>query len=159
MTRVELQEFALAGAQARLRAISEERAAIIRMFPDLRTHSTTRADSLDGAASTPPRARKRRSMSDAQRKAVGRRMKAYWARRRAEKGQSARKSTAKSNRKRGMSAEARKAVGERMKAYWAARRAQTTNGGDGTQPTTASENGTTSRTSIPKPRRKQGRKK
>jgi hypothetical protein len=121
MTRAELQEFALAGAQARLHAISEERAAIVRMFPDLR--SPVRAGSLDGAAFTPPTARKRRSMSTAERKAVGRRMKAYWAKRTAEKGPTAKKSAAKSNRKRGMSAEARKAVGERMRAYWAARRA------------------------------------
>jgi hypothetical protein len=123
MTRAELQEFALAGAKARLQAISEERAAIVRMFPDLRTHSTARAGSLDGAASTPPTARKRRGMSHAQRKAVGKRMKAYWAKRRAKKRQTAKKSAAKSNHKRGMSAEARKAVGERMRAYWAARRA------------------------------------
>jgi hypothetical protein len=123
MTRTELQEFALAGAQARLQAISEERAAIVRMFPDLRTHSTARAGSLDGAASAAPRAGKRRSMSAAERRVVGERMRAYWAKRRAGKGQSAKKSAAKSNRKRGMSAEARKAVGERMRAYWAARRA------------------------------------
>jgi len=123
MTRAELQEFALAGAQARLQGISEERAAIVRMFPDLRAHSTATAGSLDGAASTPPTARKRRGMSPAQRKAVGKRMKAYWAKRRAEKGQTAKKSAAKSNLNRGMSAEARNAVGERMRAYWAARRA------------------------------------
>jgi hypothetical protein len=123
MTRAELREFALAGAQERLQAISEERAAIIRVFPDLRTHSTARAASLDGALPVVQKARKRRTMSAAERKAVGKRMKAYWAKRRAAKGQSAKKAARKAKRKGGMSAEARKAVGERMRMYWAARRA------------------------------------
>jgi len=120
MTRAELREFALAGAQARLQAISEERAAIIRVFPDLRTQSTRRAASLDGAPPIVQKGRKRRTMSAAERKAVGKRMKAYWAKRRAKNAP-----TASARRRRGMSADARKAVGERMRAYWAARRAGT----------------------------------
>jgi hypothetical protein len=119
VTRTELHDFARAGAQARLQAILEERAAIIRMFPDLRTRRT--ADSLDGPGPLATRARRRRRMSAAERKAVGRRMRANWAKRRAEKT-GAKKARLKPARKSGMSAEARKAQAERMKAYWAVRR-------------------------------------
>jgi hypothetical protein len=80
-------------------------------------------------------------MSVAERKAVGRRMRAYWAKRRAEKARTE-KATAKPKRKGGMSAEARKAQGERMRAYWAAKRAQRVDGaGAGTQSETATANG------------------
>ena len=78
-------------------------------------------------------------MSAVERKAVGTRMKPYWAKRRSEKAggeaaaadratqpSAAAKRTSKRN---GMSAEARKAVGERMRAYWAARRAEKQAGG------------------------------
>jgi hypothetical protein len=100
----QLNEFARVGAEARLKAILEERDAIMRAFLDLGRASAPGSASVDGAA---PRGRKRRGMSPAQRKAVGERMRAYWAKRRAEKGQSAKKSAAKAKRKGGMSAEAR----------------------------------------------------
>jgi hypothetical protein len=145
MTRAELREFARAGAQARLQAISEERAAIIRTFPDLRTRSTARADSRDGAAPVARRASKRRRMSAAERKAVGRRMRAYWAKRRAERA------TTK-KRKGSMSAEARKRQAERMKGYWAAKRAQK----DGATGVAAPSN--TERSSSPRTAKKSGRK-
>jgi hypothetical protein len=103
VTRAELHEFDRAGAQVRLQAISEEQAAIIRKFPHFRSAT---ASSLDGAGPVAHRARKRRRMSAAQRKAVGRRMRAYWANRRAAKGNIAKKSVAKPNRKREMSAAA-----------------------------------------------------
>ena len=67
-----------------------------------------------------PRGRRRR-MSAAERKAVGKRMKAYCAKRRAAKA-GVSKTAAKRKRKGGMFAAARKAQGERMKAYWAKRR-------------------------------------
>ena len=122
--------------EARLKAIADERQAIFDAFPDLR-------DEAESAKRTPfhaaAHARKRRGMSAAERKAVGTRMKAYWAKRRAEKagGEAATadratesSATAKRPSKRkGMSAEARKAVGQRMRAYWAARRAEKQAGG------------------------------
>jgi hypothetical protein len=96
-------------------------------------------------------------MSAAERKAVGRRMRAYWAKRRAEKA-AAKKATAKPNRKSGMSTEARKRQAERMKAYWAARRAAKPDGvGEGTQSTTAGQNGAPSTKRRGKGERKQGR--
>ena len=84
MTRDQMQQFARFGAEARLQAISQERDAILQAFPDLGRASAQANASLDGAAparraSAP--ARKRRRMSAAQRKAVGERMKAYWAKR------------------------------------------------------------------------------
>ena len=141
MTRDQMQQFARFGAEARLQAISQERDAILQAFPDLGRASAQANASLDGAAparraSAP--ARKRRGMSAAQRKAVGKRMKAYWAKRRAEKGQTAAKTARKTKRKGGMSAEARKAQGERMQAYWAAKRAEKVNGAVGERGTSSS---------------------
>jgi hypothetical protein len=150
MTTSQMQEFARMGAEARLRTIEDEQQAILRVFPELQ----------DGAAparrnSTAPRGRRRR-MSAAERKAVGKRMKAYWAKRRAETAQSA----AKPKRKGGMSAAARTAQGERMKAYWAAKRTQKVDGaGAGTQSETAAQNGAASSKRGEKAGRKQGRKK
>jgi hypothetical protein len=154
MTTTQMQEFARMGAEARLKAIADEREAIFQAFPDLGDGSAPvrRASSLPG--------RKRRRMSAAERKAVGKRMKAYWANRRAEKGQTAKKAARKIKRKGGMSAETRKRQGERMKAYWAAKRAQKVNGaGEGTQSETASQNGAASTKRGGNAGRKQGRKK
>jgi hypothetical protein len=126
MTSSQLHEFARFGAEARLKAIEEERNAIVRAFPDLgRVSGRT-----NGASS--PSVPGRNGMSPSQRKAVGERMKAYWAKRRGEtKGtrgadtQTASHTTPdqRSTRK-GMSPAAREAQGERMRAYWAARRAE-----------------------------------
>jgi hypothetical protein len=129
MTNSQLQEYARFGAEARLHAIEEERDAIMRAFPDLGRSSGR----TNGAS---PLTARGQGMSPSQRKAVGERMKAYWAKRRAEKvrrvdsnalsASEASPAAAKqpSRRKSGMSAEARRAQGERMRAYWAARRAQ-----------------------------------
>jgi hypothetical protein len=164
MTRAELREFARAGAEARLQAIADERVAIIRTFPDLKMRSTAAVGSRDAAVPVGRGARKRRRMSAAERKALGARMRRYWAKRRAEiadatKAAGASKSAGRKRRK-GMSDEARKAQAERMRAYWAAKRAQRTNGADGgTQVATANQNGAPSRRSPQKAGRKQGRKK
>jgi len=83
---VNLKELAKVGAKARLAAIQEEQAALLAMFPELRdgrarkTVSTTPAPAAAGAKS-----RKRAPMSAAQKRAVGERMRAYWAAKRAEK--------------------------------------------------------------------------
>jgi hypothetical protein len=153
MTTSQMHEFARMGAQARLRTIREEQQAILTVFPELR----------DGAApaarTSPVRRVRRRRMSAAERRAVGRRMKAYWAERRAAKA-GVSKAAAKPKRKGGMSAAARKAQGDRMRAYWAAKRAAKVNGaGAGTQSETAGQNGAPSSKRTGKTGRKQGRKK
>jgi hypothetical protein len=97
-------------------------------------------------------------MSSAERKAVGERMRAYWAKRRAE-NEGTETTVAKRKRKGGMSAAARKAVGARMKAYWAARRAEKVDGSAGAQSETAGQNGAPLNNGARKTGRKQGRKK
>jgi hypothetical protein len=75
LTKQEFARLARAGAQARLDELEHEREAILRAFPDL-----GRATPV---APTPLRVkRKRPQMTDAQRKAVGERMRKYWAERR-----------------------------------------------------------------------------
>ena len=75
---------------------------------------------------TPQPKPKRRPMTAAQRAAVGRRMKAYWATRRkssAPAAPSAAQPTATQKRKRApMSAAAKKAMSKRLKASWAKRK-------------------------------------
>ena len=86
MTRDRLRQFAREGAQARLEAISLERQSILRAFPGLGRTLARPVLSADGAE---PGSRKRPTMSTAERRAVGKRLKAYWAKRRAEKNQTA----------------------------------------------------------------------
>lgn len=83
-TKIDLTTYARLGAETRLRQLDEERAAILAAFPDLGRTSRTRAGR--GAADT-PKARKRRKMTAAQKKAVSVRMRRYWAKRRAEKAE------------------------------------------------------------------------
>jgi hypothetical protein len=157
MTTSQLHEFARVGAEARLKAISEEQQAILSVFPELGDGAAPGRRAASPAAAP---ARKRRGMSAAQRKAVGQRMKRYWAKWRAQKGATGKKAAPKAKRKSGMSTEARKRQGERMKAYWASKRAQKVDGaGDATQVETASQNGAPTRKSGRKGRAKQGRKK
>ena len=86
MATFDMKELARLGAEARLQELSEERDAIHRAFPDLRGKRRGRP-ARDTSAETSPRgARKRRKMSAAQRKAVGVRMKKYWAARRKAAG-------------------------------------------------------------------------
>jgi len=152
MTTSQLHEFARMGAESRLTTIQEEQQAILRVFPELQEGAAR--GRLTPAA---PRGR-RRGMSSAERKAVGERMRAYWAKRRAEKT-STETTVANGKRKGGMSAAARKAVGARMKAYWAARRAEKVDGSAGAQPETAGQNGAPSSKGVRNAGRKQGRKK
>ena len=134
MTSSQLQEYARFGAQARLNAIEEERQAIFQVFPELGNGTAPSKPASSIASSTAaPAARTRSGMSPTQRKAVGERMKAYWAKRRAEKAgtdapqaQTASEAPAApkptSNRK--AMSPGRKAQAEKMRAYWAARRAE-----------------------------------
>jgi hypothetical protein len=112
MTKPQIQELARFGAEARLNALQEEQAALLAMFPELRGERRGRKPSNGSAPKAAPPARKRKRMSAAQRKAVGARMKAYWAAKRAEKageggqaeagnGATSRKSGRKGGRKQG----------------------------------------------------------
>jgi len=77
----DLRKYAVLGAEARLLQLAEEAAAIYRAFPELRDREVTEPS---GATSNGGQVgRRRRSMSAAQRKAVGARMRKYWAGRRA----------------------------------------------------------------------------
>ena len=79
MPKPNLQELAKVGARARLTEIQDERSALLAMFPELRAGRAPKAT----AAAPPVKGRKRRTMTAAGRKAVGERMKAYWAAKRA----------------------------------------------------------------------------
>jgi hypothetical protein len=88
MAKPQLEDLARAGARARLIEIEEERVALLGMFPELRGGRAPRKATASGRAngSSPARpARTRKGMSAEARKAVGERMKAYWAAKRAEK--------------------------------------------------------------------------
>jgi hypothetical protein len=82
LTREELQRLARLGAKARLEELKREEASIRQAFPELFRGAGRgrRAAKTDGAAGG--RARTRRRMSAAARKAVSDRMKKYWADRR-----------------------------------------------------------------------------
>jgi hypothetical protein len=163
MTSSQLQEFARFGAQARLQAIAAERRAIVEAFPDLRKVP----DSTNGAS--PRVTRGRKGMSPSQRRAVGERMRAFWAKRRSNKAQTITSGTQtaadgttgspkqRSTRK-AMSPAMRTAQGERMRAYWAARRAAKGGQVDGARAETgAGSSG--KRTVVRKSGRKEARKK
>jgi hypothetical protein len=87
---INMQDLARAGAEARLETLRAEQAALLAAFPDLRGSSSgqtrgAQARASRAAAPARPSGKRRGGMSPAQRKAVGERMRAYWAARRAEK--------------------------------------------------------------------------
>ena len=93
MAQFDLKSYARHGAQARLRELAEEAKQILKVFPDLSAsvdqdelplNFIVRRGAQKRAAATGVR-RGRRKMTAAQRKAVGERMKKYWAARRAAK--------------------------------------------------------------------------
>jgi len=138
----ELQRYALLGAQARLQELAEEAANIYRTFPQLRTRTGSVGTTTSGESEAPATRRRRFRMSAAQRKAVGKRMKKYWAARRAANGAAGKESpsadtpkavskkrrtpkSGKATGKRGarkMSAAARKRISDAQKARWAKRK-------------------------------------
>ena len=143
----DIRRYALAGAQARLAEISQELESIRRAFPELRENGSSGARTRRSAVTgdeepATTRARRRRStMSAAQRKAVGERMKKYWAARRAgtatagpaveangtanakvpRAAKSATRGTAKPGPRK-MSSAARKRISQAQKKRWAAKR-------------------------------------
>jgi hypothetical protein len=150
----DIRRYALVGAQARLLEITAEVEAIRRAFPELQdkrrsNSSGTRAGTSqtqmesDGGATSTSSGGRRRTMSAGQRKAVGDRMKRYWAARRAagqgnggseasatsaEPAAASRAPRAKAATRGGrrgprkMSAAARKRISDAQKKRWAARR-------------------------------------
>jgi hypothetical protein len=82
-----LHTYALLGAQARLETLQAEIAGIVRAFPELAAGRRRAANASDRASynDSQPTRRARRKMSAAERKAVGERMKKYWAKRRKPK--------------------------------------------------------------------------
>jgi hypothetical protein len=78
-----MKEYARVGAQARVLEIQTELAVIYKAFPGLR--AGRRAPNGVSATRVAVPRRRRPAMSAAQRKAVGIRMKKYWAERRAAK--------------------------------------------------------------------------
>ena len=95
MTRLDMNSLARRGAEVRIEELNAEVIALLSMFPDLRSGTAgqrrgpkrtaiTQAQTDTGSA-TPIRRRQRKPMTAAQRKAVGVRMKKYWAARRATK--------------------------------------------------------------------------
>src|SRR5204863_9902954 len=76
----ELQRLARLGAEARLKELRSEEAAIRRAFPHVFGARGPRRAAAEPAAAAPAgRRRKRSRMSAAARKAVSERMKKYWA--------------------------------------------------------------------------------
>ena len=90
MAALDLKDLARRGAVARLAELKAEAAAILKAFPALRKGNVddpfTRriiAKTDDGTTILPgKKRRKRKRMSAAQKTAVSKRMKAYWAKRR-----------------------------------------------------------------------------
>jgi type II secretory pathway component PulM len=74
----DLKSYARRGAEVRLAELKQEMATIYGAFPDLRSGRAT----APNGESSPASGRRRRRMSAAQRKAVGERMRNYWAERR-----------------------------------------------------------------------------
>ena len=78
----DLKAYARRGAEARVAELTSELNEIYRAFPDLRRGSTHSAPATTGVGG---RRRQRKPMSAAQKAAVSKRMKAYWAARRGAK--------------------------------------------------------------------------
>ena len=82
MAKFDLKAYARQGAAARVAELSAELAAIFHVFPELRRG----IKAGEGGAVGNGRKRKRRAMTAAQKAEVSKRMKAYWAARKAKKG-------------------------------------------------------------------------
>ena len=79
----DLKAYARRGAEARVAELTAELNDIYKAFPDLRRGGTRSATATTGARG---RRRKRKPMSAAQKVEVSKRMKRYWAARKAKKG-------------------------------------------------------------------------
>jgi hypothetical protein len=83
LSQAELHRLARLGAHARLEQIEAERRAILRAFPGLALVAAREGQAgpaAEKAGSAPKKkARKRRKMTAAEKKAVSERMKKFWA--------------------------------------------------------------------------------
>ena len=82
MPTFDLKAYARRGAEARIAELTAELNEIHRAFPDLRRGAIGPSAARDGAGR---RRQKRKPMSAAQKAEVSRRMKKYWAARKAKK--------------------------------------------------------------------------
>lgn len=78
MAKFDLKSYARTGAEARVRELQSELATIYSVFPELRGGG-------DVVGVKKPRRTSRKPMSAAARKAVGERMRKYWAAKRKSK--------------------------------------------------------------------------
>lgn len=84
LSKAELTRLARLGAASRLDQLEAERRSILRAFPELALGTARQGQSgaaaVKGAQGTPKKkARKRRKMTAAEKKAVSERMKKFWA--------------------------------------------------------------------------------
>jgi hypothetical protein len=89
LAKFDLKSYARRGAEARLRELAEEAKQLLNVFPDLSAAFDQDELPLNfilrrGSRKASTR-RRRRKMTAAQRKAVGERMRKYWAERRKAK--------------------------------------------------------------------------
>jgi hypothetical protein len=134
---IDMNAFARVGAQARLIELAAEMDAIHSAFPDLADASAARhhrpaatngaahAESDGSVEAEPPSTHARRPMSAAAKKAVSRRMKAYWLTRKAGTPAMAHAADANSEiaaPKRILSAEARARISAAQRRRWRAHR-------------------------------------
>jgi hypothetical protein len=88
-----MKQYAEVGAKIRLSELDSERARILELFPSLSDTNGNRnqypapAEQWAQAPVAVRRARRARHMTEFQRQAVSKRMKAYWRKKRAEKTQ------------------------------------------------------------------------
>jgi hypothetical protein len=127
---IDMQSLARVGAQRRIAELMVEVDQLRSAFPDLdsgpgqrgrgRSQAAAESDGNDGADQT----RRRKAMSPAQKRAVGQRMKTYWANRRSASGTAssdAREPAAQAApAKRVMSAEAREKIAAAQRKRWRA---------------------------------------
>ena len=83
LPKLDLKAYAHRGAEARVAELTAELNDIYKAFSDLRRGSARSATATTSAGA---RRRNRKPMSAAQKAAVSKRMKVYWAARRAKKG-------------------------------------------------------------------------
>jgi hypothetical protein len=79
LAKFDLKSYARAGAEARARELVSELTAIYKAFPEVRRVTSGRGSEVGNGRTA---RRKRKPMTAAQKKAVGERMKKYWAARR-----------------------------------------------------------------------------
>lgn len=90
LTDTQLRALARLGALARLKELEDEAAAIRRAFPGLKNPNAATDSAAPTASAKPAKRKKRtRNVSPEVRRAAAERMKAYWAKKRAEKAATA----------------------------------------------------------------------